>query len=66
MIHTAVLKKEVLEYLYNYQYSSCLDYLETERIQNKILNRKAFPNYFPNKKEFSKEIFEWISFNETI
>jgi len=58
-------KKEALEYLNNYQYSSYVDYLGKERIQNKILNRKAFPNYFPNRKEFSKEIFEWISFNET-
>ena len=58
-------KKEALDYLAKYQYSSYLDYLAKDRIQNKILNVKAFPNYFPTQKEFSKEIFEWISFGET-
>src|SRR3989344_4495381 len=57
-------KKVVLDYLSRYQYSSYLDYLGKERIQNKILNREAFPGYFPTEKEFSKEIFEWISFNK--
>jgi len=57
-------KKEALDYLDSYLYSSYIDYLGTERIQNKILNRKSFPNYFPTKKYFSKEIFEWISFKE--
>lgn len=57
-------KKEVLEYLQNYKYSSCLDFLEINRIQNKILNIETFPEYFPNKKSFQKEIFEWLSFND--
>jgi putative transposase len=57
-------KKEALGYLSNYQYSSYVDYLGKERIQNMAINHKAFPNYFPTQKEFSKEIFEWISFNE--
>ncbi|OGI68331.1 hypothetical protein A3A05_00300 [Candidatus Nomurabacteria bacterium RIFCSPLOWO2_01_FULL_41_12] len=57
-------KKKALAYLSRYQHSSYLDYLGKDRIQNKILNVKAFPNYFPTEKEFSKEIFEWISFNE--
>ena len=57
-------KKETLDYLTHYQYSSYIDYMGNERIQNKILNIKAFPNYFPTQKEFSKEIFEWINFEE--
>ena len=57
-------KKEALDYLAQYKYSSYIDYMGNERIQNKILNRKSFPNYFPIQKEFSREIFEWISFNE--
>lgn len=57
-------KKEALEYLNNYHYSSYVDYLGKDRIQNKILNQKAFPNYFPTEKDFLKEIFEWISFKE--
>ena len=57
-------KKETLEYLYNYQYSSYLDYLGIERIQNNILNKETFPKYFPNKKSFTKEIFEWLNYNK--
>src|SRR3989339_1483654 len=57
-------KKEALDFLSQYQYSSYVDCLGKERIQNKILNQKVFPNYFPTKKEFSKEIFEWLSFND--
>jgi putative transposase len=55
-------KKIVLEHLDNYFYSSYLDFLEQRRIQNKILNLKAFPSYFPNKDSFKKEIFEWLQF----
>lgn len=57
-------KKAALDYLQSYQYSSYIDYLGKDRIQNKILNRKSFPNYFPTLKEFSKEVFEWLSFGE--
>ncbi|HEY4494269.1 MAG TPA: transposase [Candidatus Paceibacterota bacterium] len=57
-------KKNVLEYLSNYKYSSYIDYIGKERIQNKILNRKAFPDYFSTPREFLREIFEWISFGE--
>jgi putative transposase len=57
-------KKAALSYLSAYKYSSYLDYIGKERIQNKILNIKSFPKYFPTQKEFSKEIFEWISFNK--
>ncbi len=55
-------KKKALEYLSNYKYSSYLDYLGEIRIQNKILNREAFPNYFPTRREFSKEVFEWLNY----
>src|SRR3989339_318744 len=57
-------KKEALDYLAQYQYSSYVDYMGIERIQNKVLNRKAFPDYFPTQKDFLREIFEWISFKE--
>lgn len=55
-------EKEALSYLEKYSYSSYLDYLGEKRVQNKILNRKTFPNYFPNDQEFSREILEWINF----
>jgi len=55
-------KRETLEYLNNYRYSSYLDFIGEKRIQNKIIDYKAFPNYFPTKEKFKKEIFEWLSF----
>jgi putative transposase len=57
-------KKEALEYLQNYKYSSYFDYLEIKRIQNKILNTESFPKYFSNKKSFKEEIFDWLSYND--
>jgi putative transposase len=55
-------KKKALEYLTNYQYSSYLDYLKIDRLQEKILNPELFPEYFPTPKVFSREIFEWLNF----
>jgi len=57
-------KKEALEYLQKYKYSSYLDYLGIKRIQNIILDIKDFPEYFPNKKSFQREIFEWLNYNK--
>ena len=57
-------KKKALKYLFDYKYSSYLDYLEFPRAQNKILNIKAFPKYFPDKKSFIKEIFEWVDYDK--
>lgn len=59
-------KKEAIEYLKNYSYSSYLDFMGIERIQNVILNVDAFPKYFPNNKSFMREIFEWLNYNENI
>ena len=57
-------KKETLEYLQNYKYSSYLDYLGIKRIQNKILNTEDFPKYFLNKKSFQEDILEWLSYKD--
>lgn len=57
-------KKEALEYLEKYKYSSYLDYLGIERVQNQILNTEDFPKYFLNKKSFQKDILEWLSYND--
>jgi len=57
-------KKEVLEHLNEYHYSSYLDYVGIQRIQNKILNIKSFPKYFSDKKSFLDEIFEWLNYKE--
>jgi len=40
-----------------YSWSSYPDYLLGNRIENKILDRKNFLNYFSSKKDFQKEIF---------
>ena len=57
-------KKEATEYLLDYKYSSYADYMGIERIENKILNTQAFPEYFPSKDSFIEEIFDWLSYNE--
>jgi len=40
--------------------SSYLDFKGVNRLENKILNVKIFPDYFQNMKEFDKEIIEWL------
>lgn len=59
-------KKETIDYLNKYSYSSYLDYLGESRIQNRILDRKHFPKYFPSKNLFIKDIFEWLSFRDRL
>lgn len=50
------------EYLSKYKYSSYFDFIEKNRIESKIINKLAFPDYFPTKELFEKEIFEWLNF----
>lgn len=50
------------DHLQKYYFSSYLDYLEESRPENLIINRASFPDYFPNKSSFEKEILDWISF----
>lgn len=59
-------KKAAVEYLNSYPYSSYLDYMGIERIQNKILSIKQFPRYFPSTKSFLAEIFEWLNYKDQI
>jgi putative transposase len=53
-------KKKILDFLSSYKWSSYLDYLENIRQENKIINRIDFLNYFETKRDFQKEIFDWI------
>ena len=48
-------------HLKRYYFSSYLDYLEESRSETLIISRDGFPNYFPDKKSFEREIFDWIS-----
>ena len=52
--------KEYLQKLKTFLFSSFLDYVGVIRKEGSILNRKAFPEYFPGKESFSKEILNWI------
>ena len=57
-------KKETLIFLSKYKWSSYNDYQGIIRLENKILNREAFPEYFSDVKSFDKEIFEWLSLGD--
>jgi REP element-mobilizing transposase RayT len=59
-------KKETIKYLSEYKYSSFIDYLDTKRPQNIIINKNKFPDYFSNKNDILNEIFVWISFEPTL
>jgi len=55
-------KKKSLDYLGNYFYSSYQDFLRQDRSQVRILDINDFPQYFPQKSLFIKEIFEWLNY----
>ncbi len=58
-------KAKALVFLDKYKWSSYNDYLLKNRIESKLLDKKSFPDYFSTKKDFKKEIFEWIE-NESL
>ena len=51
-------------FLENYKYSSFIDYLDEEREESQIINKEAFPDYFPTKGKFVKEISSWVCLSE--
>jgi putative transposase len=53
-------KNKAILFLDKYKWSSYIDYLFENRIENKILDKNNFLSYFSNKKEFQLEIFEWF------
>lgn len=53
-------KNQAIKFLNNYKWSSYLDFMGVSRNENKILDPNFSLNYFPNKKSFNKEIFEWL------
>ncbi len=57
-------KSEVIKYLQNYKYSSLKDYLEEARTESNILDKKSFPDYFPTKTTFIKEILDWVNYDQ--
>ena len=55
-------KAGALAFLGQYAYSSYQDFLKGGRREEAVLDRADFPDYFPSKKEFRKEILDWINF----
>ncbi len=55
-------KQKTIEYLNKYKYSSLFDFLGKERREIIILSKKDFPDYFPDKNSFLKEITMWINY----
>jgi putative transposase len=59
-------KKEVFDFLQDYKFSSYLDFTGHDRVEKNILSIESFPNYFTTKKEFQKEILEWLNFKDSL
>ena len=55
-------REAALAYLEKYKHSSFQDYDSVERIESAILNKEKFPEYFPTKERFRREIFDWMNF----
>jgi len=52
------------EYLKNYKHSSYLDYQGVMRLETKIINREAGPEYFATLKDFDDFVNDWLVFKE--
>lgn len=55
-------RKSAEKFLNGYRHSSYLDYLGESRIESKILNKDALPDYFSNVRDFEKEVTDWLSY----
>ena len=55
-------KSNAFKFIKDYQFSSFQDYIGVDRSQTKIVNIKAFPDYFQNKKSFEEELFDWLGY----
>jgi putative transposase len=51
-------------FLENYKWSSYLDFKGVVRLENKILDVEAFPDYFKKIKDFDTEIMEWLTYED--
>lgn len=58
------IKNKDLKFVMAYQYSSIGFYLDKDLEENKILDNSSFPNYFPTKEKFLKEIVSWIKLGD--
>jgi putative transposase len=51
---------QMKKFLEQYRYSSYQEYAGEERIEENILHKKAFPDYFQTKKDFKSFLEEYI------
>jgi putative transposase len=57
-------KSKAKKFIKKYEYSSYKDYLGEDRLQNKILNREFFPDYFESISKFEEMTNFWIENSE--
>lgn len=57
-------REKALRYLSEYVYSSFLDYQGKVRVEQKILNREVFPEYFASVGDFDAFVVDWLSFDQ--
>ena len=55
-------KKVAEKYLRTYRFSSYLDYLNMPRLESKIINRIALPDYFRSARDFQTDITDWLDY----
>lgn len=51
---------DAINFLNQYEYSSLKEYQNKNRVQNAILSKESFPDYFKDKGLHQKEIIEWL------
>lgn len=57
-------RKEVVDFIKQYPYSSFHDYCGISRPENAVLASQQFPVYFKNPKDFTDSIISWLSFDQ--
>ncbi len=61
--HSKLNTTEYVSFLKNYKYSSFSEYLNDKNEGEIIIKRSSFPNYFPNRESFLRDIYSWMSLN---
>ena len=52
---------DMKKFLESYRYSSYQDYIGVNRVENRILNKKAFPDYFEKENSFKDFVESYLS-----
>ena len=62
--HQITDRTRAKKFVATYPYSSFLDYVPKVRIQNRIISRHEFPDYFEKNGDFESYLNDWINFSE--